>query len=178
VLLETGYSDGHEPAEMVKIVPLICTTGFVEPGDYDDTAEFWVRALLPMRTLIEKLFALHHVVSQHYAGANVSEIRFGRHYYDVYQLLRHTGTLQHLGNNDRYMDLVAEVERISATHFGGTTPRPVAGFASSPAFDRDGKFADWMREQYEASLSLVPEGAARPSFRAVLARVHQNAGRL
>ena len=172
VLLEIGYGDGHEPAEMVEITPLVCQTSRVNASDYDDTAPFTVRALHPVRTLVEKLFALHHVVSQHVAGHNVSEVRFGRHYYDVYQLLGHDATKQRLKSAD-FAVLVAEVQRVSAAHFGGTTPRPEAGFSESPAFKPDGDLRPWLEERYVASLELVPEGAERPSFKAVLARVDQ-----
>lgn len=172
VLLEIGYGDGHEPAEMVDIVPLLSQTGRVDPSDHDDTAPFTVRALHPVRTLVEKLFALHHVVSRHVEGADVSEVRFGRHYYDVFQLLGHQATKQRLGSAD-FATLVAEVQRVSAAHYGGTTPRPEAGFSTSPAFKPDAELRPWLEGRYVASLDLVPDGADRPTFKAVLARVQQ-----
>lgn len=138
VLLETGYGGGHEPSEMVKITPILCEPLGIDPEGYDDTRPFRVRALEPRRTLIEKLFAIHHVATLFEGGEVRSEERFSRHYYDIYKLLEHRPTLNRLRNHrEEFAHLVQEVERLSRIHFGGTTPRPVTGFADSPAFTPD-----------------------------------------
>src|SRR5581483_904050 len=178
VLLETGYSEGDEPAEMVRIRPLVAQAPGLNPADYDDTSDFTVRALQPRRTLIEKLFALHHVATQAAAGEFLEAGRFGRHYYDVYKLLAHAAT-RHLLQNQRaqFEHLVGEVARVSALHFGGTTPRPEGGFAASPAFDQGGneELRAWLRQQYDQALVLVPPGVRPPTFGDVLQRVQQSA---
>ena len=178
VLLETGYSEGHEPAEMVTIRPLLAELEGLNPGEYDDLNGFDVRALQPRRTLIEKLFALHHVATEAAAGRFLEADRFGRHYYDVYKLLDHQPTRQLLQNDrDEFDHLVLEVQRVSALHFGGTAPRPAGGFATSPAFDPgdDRELRAWLQERYNQALALLPAGIRRPTFGNVLQRVQQSA---
>jgi len=177
VLLETGYSEGHEPAEMVTIRPLVAQLEQLNAGEYEDTIEFQVRALQPRRTLIEKLFALHHVATRAAAGERLEADRFGRHYYDVYKLLDHQATRRLLQHERAQFDhLVQEVERVSARHFGGTTPRPAGGFATSPAFDQGGdlELRNWLRDRYDQALVLVQPGVHRPTFGDVLQRIHQS----
>ncbi|HEX6508053.1 MAG TPA: nucleotidyl transferase AbiEii/AbiGii toxin family protein, partial [Chloroflexota bacterium] len=181
VLLEPGYSEGHEPSEMVTIHPLVAQAPGVNPADYDDTSDFTVRALQPRRTLVEKLFALHHVATQAAAGEFLEVGRFGRHYYDVYKLLDHRATRQLLENHREQFDhLVREVQRVSALHFGGTTARPEGGFATSPAFDQgdNEELRTWLRQQYDQALVLVQPGVRPPTFREVLRRVQQSAALL
>ena len=181
VLLETGYSEGHEPAEMVTVSLLVAQLEGVNPEEYEDTREFRLRALQPRRTLIEKLFALHHVATLAAAGEFLESDRFGRHYYDVYKLLDHQPTSRLLQNEREQFDhLVLEVERVSARHFGGTTPRPEGGFATSPAFDQGDKteLRNWLRERYEQALVLLLPGVRRPTFGDVLKRIHRSAALL
>lgn len=179
VLLETGYGEGHEPSEMVNITPILCAPLGIDPSGYDDTRAFSARALEPRRTLIEKLFALHHIATLFEAGDVREEERFGRHYYDIYKLLDHQPTLTKLKNDrDSFARLIAEVERISRVRFGAATPRPVEGFAASPAFtpDRDSRLRRWIETKYEVALQLLPHRAAGPTFGEVVQRVHDNGG--
>lgn len=103
--------------------------------------------------------------------------RFGRHYYDIYKLLEHKATLQKL-KKDRgsFAALAAEVERPSARHFGGTTPRPEEGFAASPAFrhGREGELRIWLQSGYREVQALLPGTARLPSFGAVMRRVEEH----
>ena len=134
VLLEAGYGEGQEPCEMVTIRTLVGEAlGITD--DYEDLGPFRLQALEPRRTLIEKLFALHHVASTWDGSEEPAQRRFGRHYYDVYQLLGHPETLNKLKRRAEFDNIVGEVERISTSQFGGTTPRPAGGFATSPAFE-------------------------------------------
>lgn len=181
VLLETGYSAGHEPAEMVRTTPLLCEPLGIDPNSYEDTQPFDLRALEPIRTLIEKLFALHHIATLWTQGDVRDQDRFGRHYYDVYRLLEHPQTVRRL-HQDRedFGQLVAEVERLSDLHFGGTTPRPQAGFAASPACspDRGSELRRWLEAKFKEGLDLLPRQAAAPSFGQVVQRVNQFSGDL
>ncbi|MFI5035582.1 MAG: nucleotidyl transferase AbiEii/AbiGii toxin family protein [Acidimicrobiales bacterium] len=176
VLLETGYSGGTEPAEMVEVSPLVGAALELDPAEFADIAPFTVRALEPRRTLIEKLFALHHIASCWMTGDVHDEERFGRHYYDVYKLLEHASTMKKLADRTGFEVLVTEVERVSGLHFGGTTARPSAGFATSPAFTPvDPELRGWLEVKFADGLELVPRTKERPSFGRVLQRVGQNA---
>ncbi len=120
--------------------------GDLDPAEHGDSAPFQLRALEPRRTLVEKLFCLHHLASVYGGEDRREEERFGRHFYDIYKLLEHKATLQKLKEDrDSFAALVAEVERLSARHFGGTTPRPEEGFAASPGFrhSRESELRVW-----------------------------------
>ena len=177
VLLETGYGGGHEPAEMVEITPILCAALGIEPDEYDDTRAFRVRALEPRRTLLEKLFAVHHLATRFEAGDIRDDQRFGRHYYDIFKLLEHRPTLDRLrADRDTFGLLVADVERISRIHFGGTTPRPTDGFAVSPAFtaDRASPLRLWLEGKVTDASELLPRDAAGPTLGRVIQRVHEH----
>lgn len=181
VLLETGYGEGHEPSEVVTITPLLCAPLGIEPAAYDDTRPFRSRALEPRRTLIEKLFALHHIATTFVEGHAREGEPFGRHYYDVYKLLAHRPTLDRLeGDRDGFGRLITEVERISRIRYGGVTPRPDRGFAASPAFstDRDSELRRWLERKFEEALPLVASRAKKPRFGDVMQRVEQRAALL
>ena len=92
MLLETGYAGGEWPSEMVTLTPMLCEPLGLDPSDYEDTMPFDVRALLPMRTLLDKISLLHHVATHYVQDATVADQRCGRHYYDIYRLLDHTPT--------------------------------------------------------------------------------------
>jgi hypothetical protein len=181
VLLETGYSGGREPTEMVDITPILCEPLGINPADFEDTQLFQLRALEPRRTLVEKLFALHHLATLWLEGDIRDEERFGRHYYDIYKLLDHQPTITKLERDrDGFEQLVAEVERLSQRQFGGTTPRPRDGFAASPAFSpgRDGDLRAWLEGKFRDALALFPGAAAPPNFGRILQRIEQRAGLL
>ncbi len=173
VLLETGYGEGHEPSEMITIRTLLGKLETVDENAYDDLRPFTVRALQPVRTLVEKLCALHHAASN-FDPEHPSEDRFGRHYFDVNQLLRHEPTRRQLQDREAFFRLVEEVERISHEQFGGSTTRPVAGFADSPAFaPPTPELRTWLDRRFDAARTLFPPGASTPTFNSVLASVQQ-----
>lgn len=176
VLLETGYAGDDFPSEVVSIEPLV-RAAFLDgqvPDD-EDLHPFQVRALEPRRTLIEKLFAVHHVATSRLKGETRDEGRFGRHYYDIYKLLEHPTTLARLAHREDFEAMVQQAQAMSERHFGGTTPRPEGGFAQSPAFRPEGELRDWLGQKFTDSLELLPQQQARPSFGHVLQRVEQKA---
>jgi hypothetical protein len=176
VLLETGYAGSHEPAEMVSITPILCQPLGIDPAEFADTRPFDLRALEPVRTLVEKLFALHHIGSLYLAGQPPEHQRLGRHYYDVFKLLDHPATLMRLRDRDAFLQLVSDVERVSANSFAGTTRRPDAGFATSPAFSPgDNGMRAWLEGKYQEVRDLLPREAGLPTLSRVLKRVGQHA---
>lgn len=162
---------------MVTIEPIMCRQLEIDPTDYEDTKPFQVRALEPRRTLIEKLFALHHVATLYLDGDIRDDERFGRHYYDVYKLLDHRPTTTKLERDrERFSELVSDVQRLSRLHFSGATPRPERGFATSPAFaPQSRELRDWLEGKFNEALELLPRQANRPTFGQVLQRVEQKA---
>jgi len=176
VLLESGYGDGHEPAEMVTIRTLIGDLPGINEADYQDLIPFDVRVLHPLRTLVEKLSALHNYASNYLAGAP-SDDRFGRHFHDVSALLSDSRVREALGNRPRFARIVAEVERISEERFGGASARPSGGFADSPAFSPTSEeLRQWLEAKYLAARSLFPPGAPQEAFGSVLRKVERERG--
>ncbi len=100
------------------------------PIDFEEASPFEVRVLHPSRTLVEKLMILHHAAVM---GDRAERVRLARHYYDVWCLLKHQPTLDGFG--EWPCDALAK-EVLAHTKDAGleTSPRPAAGFASSPAF--------------------------------------------
>ena len=175
VLLEVGYAGGEWPAEMVTLRPMLCDPLAIAPGDYDDTDPFDVRALLPARTLLEKVSLLHHLATRFNEDAVAADQRFGRHYYDVYQLLGHEPTRSELEDRPRFNRILSEMQVISATHYGGWTERPSPGYAASLAFDPavGSEIRAWLERAYADAAGLMPARVQGqwPSFGQVLKRV-------
>ncbi len=179
VLLETGYAGGEWPAEMVAITPLMNTPLGIAPGDYVDTDPFMVRALLPARTLLEKVSLLHHLASSWTPAGSTDQERCGRHYYDIYQLLEHKPTRTVLEDRDQFNVILAEMQMVSERHFGGWTVRPQDGFAAGPAFcpPGDSELRGWLQRTYSDSAGLLPARVSGgwPAFGTVLRRIETHA---
>ena len=179
VLLETGYAGGEWPSEMVTLTPMLCEPLGLDPSDYEDTMPFDVRALLPMRTLLEKISLLHHVATHYVQDATVADQRCGRHYYDIYRLLDHAPTRAALEDRGQFERVLSEMQVISATHYAGWTERPPGGYASSPAFEPpiDSELRAWLQARYGDAATLMPAKTSGqwPSFGQVLKRISEHA---
>ncbi len=176
VLLETGFAGGEWPAEMVEVSPLVKDALNIEPNEYPDLDPIQVRALRPLRTLMEKLSLLHHVATNWSAEESGAQERCGRHYYDVYKLFKdHPPTLTALEDRGRFERILGEMQAISATHYGGWTERPSDGYAASPAFapSEQAALRAWLEQRYGDAAELLPSkvASAWPTFGAVLRRV-------
>lgn len=175
VLLETGYAGRDWPSEMVELRPILCDPLGIEPGTYDDTDPFAVRALHPSRTLVEKLSLLHQAASDFAADRVAADRRCGRHYYDVVCLLSHAPTRRALEDRVQFDLMLRDVHAVSAAHFGGTSPRPDGGYADSPAFapPHGSDLRRWLQRRYETSAELLPVRASGgwPAFGDVLRRI-------
>ena len=180
VLLETGFAGGPEPSEMCEVVTLVGTALEILPGDYEDLAPFDLRMLDPKRTLIEKCAALHHLASIWTAENPPTDARFGRHYYDIYQLLGHQRTVTGLADRKEFRLIVEDVARISANHFGTVTPRPSEGFGASEAFkpEAGSPLRAWLERSYSDSQILITRMTRPPTFARILARIEENAALL
>jgi hypothetical protein len=180
VLLETGFSGGPEPSEMCEVTTLVGRALEIPPGDYEDLVSFDLRMLDPRRTLIEKCAALHHLASIWTEEKLPANTRFGRHYYDIYQLLGHQRTVEGLADREEFRVIVEDVARISANHFGAVTPRPEEGFAVSKAFrpDSGSPLRAWLEAGYRESHALIPRASEPPTFGRILARIAASASLL
>jgi nucleotidyltransferase AbiEii toxin of type IV toxin-antitoxin system len=178
VLLETGYAGGEWPAEMVTVAPLLSAPLGLRPGEYPDTDPFTVRALHPARTLLEKVSLLHHLATSREQDSTLAEQRCGRHYYDIYRLLDHPPTRAALEDRGQFERILAEMQVISATHYGGWTERPHQGYAAGPAFSpaAGSPLRHWLEERYRDAAGLLPARVAGrwPSFGNVLKRVEDH----
>jgi hypothetical protein len=181
VLLESGYAGGEWPSEMVTLIPILCDPLDIDPDEYEDTAPFDVKALHPVRTLLEKITLLHHAATT-YIASTPSDERCGRHYYDIYRLLDHRPTLKALEDRGQFGRILSEAETISATHYGGWSQRPSAGYAHSPAFvpAPGSPVRAWLQARYGDAAELMPANTSGrwPSFGQVLKRVQEHSNRL
>ena len=125
----------------------------------------------PIRTLFEKLSALHAAAIAEEAGNSSSMARAGRHYYDVHALLVSQGLIERLSEvsiEDMMAD-IADIADVSTRNGWPFHPRPKAGFASSPALAPHGQAVDHARVSYEAALGLIY--SEPPTFESCLATI-------
>ena len=59
----------------------------------------------------------------------------GRHFHDVHQLLTAADVVQTLGDLTTLEEVAADVDSNSERHGWAYTPRPEAGYGSSPVFN-------------------------------------------
>jgi hypothetical protein len=177
VLLETGYAGGKEPSEMVRISTMLCGPLDLDPDEFEDTTEFDLPALAPVRTLVEKVAGMHHLATALLDDPNLESSRCGRHYSDIDRLLQNKAVRDELGKRDAFLELVADVELISKRHFDGSTPRPEDGYAAGPAFDPPEEIRTILEARYNEAVALLPRGGTDewPSFGQTLKRINQAA---
>lgn len=177
ILLETGFAGGREPSEMVEIGTMLCAPMDIDPVEFDDTTTFEVRALEPVRTLLEKVCGLHHLASQMLGDPSMEVPRCGRHYWDIDRLLSDPTVQGRLRDRDAFTELLVDVEQVSARNFGGCTPRPEHGFVSGPAFDPPSAIRSRLEDLYNAANVLMPNvgDGQWPGFGSILKRISRSA---
>ena len=129
-----------------------------------------VQAVLldPIRTLFEKLSALHAAAVDAEAVDLSSMARAGRHYYDVHALLVSQGLIERLSDVS-IEDLMADIADVSTRNGWALHQRPESGAASSPAFARHGRAVDQGRVSYEGARGL--SYSQPPTFESCLATI-------
>lgn len=176
ILLETGFAGGTEPSQMVRVTPMLCDPLDIDPSEFEDTQEFQVRALEPVRTLLEKVCGLHHLACQMLKDPNLDDPRCGRHYWDIARLLEDRTVEQRLEDRVGFAHMLRDVELISSRHFGGCTSRPEDGFAHGPAFDPPQEIRARLEARYDAAAILMPRtGVTWPSFGSTLQQIARSA---
>ena len=181
VVLEMGIRGGPTPNELREITTLIVSSGITTPADFDDLAPFEVPVLHPGRTLVEKLLLVGHTATKLGAGKiNAVPAGFGRHLYDIHELLGADHVVEFLDERGQFLDACAEAFSIGNQHFGASTPRPDAGFAESPAFNAaaDDPVGRAMAKALASDAVLAFPAAPWPDYDALVARIRGAADRL
>lgn len=154
VLLELGSRGGTHPSSTHSIRSLVADHAIGSLGDDESTweefAPFSVNVLSPVRTLFEKLAAVHDAATRQDSAALR---KHGRHFYDIHCLVRDAGVIAELEtlNDEGRQDLVDDIEQQSNEAGFSSTPRPDDGYASSPAFDE----SDTCRKDIEAGYTVA-----------------------
>lgn len=151
---------GLEPMERRSLRSIIADYAISQLGDSEDEWEeftpFEVNVLGAERTLLEKLSAVHSITSN--LGSKEPPAGWGRHFHDIYYLLQSEDVRAKLVamGADEVKSLVIDIEERSvAGGFENYVPRPLDGYAASPAFDSGATVAAEIREAYEAVAGLM-----------------------
>ena len=176
--LEMGTRGGTLPGLQVRpvtsyISQFLLSSG--QAGTFEEEQPVQALLLDPIRTLFEKLSALHAAAIDAEAGDSSSMARVGRHYYDVQALLASEGLIDRLSEVS-IEELMVDIADVSQRNGWAFHPRPLAGFASSPAFARDGRAVDQGRVSYEAALGLIY--TEPPTFETCLATIEKASAHL
>ncbi|PRB65647.1 nucleotidyl transferase AbiEii/AbiGii toxin family protein [Microbacterium sp. MYb45] len=158
VLLELGSRGGTHPSAPHRYRSLIADYAIAELGEdesaWEEFAVFEVNVLAPERTLFEKLAAVHDAASRNDTGAL---LKHGRHFYDIHRLVRSplvAAALEAMSAESK-QSLVDDIDQQSRAADFSSTPRPVKGYASSPAFDSDHPSREAIEAGYNAAQQLI-----------------------
>lgn len=158
VLLELGSRGGTHPSSTHSLRSLVADHAIESLGDDESTWEefalFEVNVLSPVRTLFEKLAAVHDAATRQDSAALR---KHGRHFYDIHCLVRDPGVIAELEalNDQARQNLVEDIEQQSNAAGFSSTPRPEDGYASSPAFDASDPSRPDIEAGYTAAEALV-----------------------
>ena len=179
VVLEMGVRGGSHPNERV---PISCLLGDALDGagtdlrEFNDLQPFDVVVLHPGRTLLEKLAHIDATArALERDAALVPDLRIGRHFYDVFQLLGDDRVLDLLANRDEIAEVMTSIGDVTRAHFSGgdaSEPRPEGGFAASPAFDLRSDVSQRLRAAYDDTMAELYFGRdSPPTWHAICTRV-------
>ncbi len=136
VLLEMGVRGGDHPKQKVSMGTLVgdaLTRADVDISPYADLADIELWVLHPGRTLLEKL-ATVHLEAQRLSHDNkrTPDPRIGRHFYDIYQLLDDTDTMDLLEDRVEVARVLDEIAAVTRQYFAkpdeDIEPVPAGGF--------------------------------------------------
>ena len=123
---------------------------------FEELAQVEVEALSPVRTLVEKLALLHHAGVKALAGDELALLKHGRHFYDVYRLLRNDDVVSALRSATSPVAVISEDSDAFSARYGWPySPRPVDGYAASPVFASSGVVLVQAERAYQLSIGLV-----------------------
>ena len=131
-------------------------TGF---PSYDDLTPVEVDTLAAERTLVEKLAMLHDAAHQALDGKTTRFAGAGRHFYDVAQMLD-SADIRSALSPMWVAEIAADADRWSDKGNFPFTPRPEAGFATSPAF-HNGDLIELVRRSFDIAMDWVWNSSKR-----------------
>lgn len=173
VLLELGSRGGTHPSAPHQYRSLIADHAITVLGEdesaWEEFAAFEVNVLAPERTLFEKLAAVHDAASRNDTAALM---KHGRHFYDIHRLVRNpkvAAVLEAMSAESK-QSLVDDIDQQSRAAEFSSTPRPVNGYASSPAFDSDHPSHEAIELGYNSAQQLIYGGLV--SLEDAVASVH------
>jgi len=182
VLLELGTRGGPEPNELVVYESLVTAYAVnklqLKQNEYPEFAPFCIHTLSPVRTLFEKLAAVHNLATTVTTAARNAQFLGTklRHFYDIGMLLQQPKTLSELKDFD-VVAAVADIEVRSAENGWPWTQRPAGGYAASPAFETTFYDDDEVRKAYDRVLELVVT-SHKPTLQEIAAIAHTNSALL
>lgn len=174
VLLEMGIRGGTSPGLLpIPVMSFIAeylgaTNQF---GNFIEEKSVETLVLDPVRTLFEKLCALHTAAMKVGNGKNRNMAKAGRHYYDVHALLSSNVVLEGLKVAPRTA-ILEEIKTISLHEGWEFFDSPSGGFAESPAFQMEGLVGEMAQRSYEESSALFY--GEPPLFEECLMIAHAN----
>lgn len=153
-----GHADVQQSRSTHSLRSLVADHASESLGDDESTREefalFEVNVLSPVRTLFEKLAAVHDAATRQDSAALR---KHGRHFYDIHCLVRDPGVIAELEvlNDQARQSLVEDIEQLSNAAGFSSPPRPDDGYASSPAFDASDPSRPDIEAGYTAAGALV-----------------------
>lgn len=179
VLLEMGIRGGEEPHMELParcLLSDILRQGGQDVSSCEDLQPVVVPVLHPGRTLLEKLAVVHTKLGMNPREAECRQ--YGRHYYDIYQLLGDRQVIEFLDDRALVDRVIASVQEVTNREFRKPgepeiVVKPASGWSSSSAFDEsDNRLADGYSNAMD---TLSFERGKCPEFADICARVHEMA---
>lgn len=158
VLLELGSRGGTHPAERHRYRSMVADYAINDLGEpeaaWEEFASFEVNVLAPVRTLLEKLAAVHDAAVRE---DTASLLKHGRHFYDIDRLLNTPSVVEALDGLGKagFAALVEDINLHSAAAGFSWSPRPSTGYADSPSFDRAHPSYSPIRTGFESAQHLI-----------------------
>jgi hypothetical protein len=183
VLMEMGVRGGPQPCQAKSIGSLLesALSGAGEDtAEYDDLASFEVQLLHPGRTLLEKLSMVHRESLRLQKPDTEPKPNVGRHFFDLYFLLRDEGVLGFLDDRALVEEVLIDIQLVTDRYFSTQGPpetRPSEGFAASPAFDGSSPSLQ-LRKSYYDTMPELHFGDDLPDWAAICELVRDHAALL
>jgi len=166
VLLELSFRGYPEPS-LERVVESYVAQYMRDAGmpeDFIERDNVTLSVLAPVRTLMEKIFALHVAASN--SPPRLDELRLmARYYYDIKMLLDDHATryaLGSLGDMAAYCEKELRNAGVGQPFHGAT--RPTGGYAESPAFRLSAQLREVLDDAYTAAMSFLFAHAEKPSL--------------
>ncbi len=165
VLLEMGTRSALAPASPRTLKTMLAAA---VPSADAELPSCTLLVLGADRTLVEKLFVIHGLVSRHLADPTSTALnRIGRHYYDVSNLLDDAAVGASIGT-PAFWEMAGDHDERGAREFPGRHVGPTGlDFANSLGLFPTDELAAILRQEYERDRVLFFGDA--PSFDQVLA---------